>query len=449
MNSEVVNDPVPDSPSVGSLPPPKSLRAIIPLCAGQMLSILGSSMTSFGFGVWVLRETGSIVQYSLLIAIAFLPSIFASPLAGAFVDRIDRKKTLLITDGVAPTSALVLLILLLAGQLSLAWIYPLAFINSLFNAMQFPALGAAITQMVPKEQFGRANGMLSLAQGVGPVLAPIAAGFIFEAGGRRAILFIDAFAYLVSLTLLIFATRIPSLDSLEKTAHVESLRESALYGWFYLRDRPPLMRLLMYFVGINLLLPSAQFLIMPLVLATAGPAQLGVVMTLSLSGALIGGLAASAWGGPRRQLLGVLALTPLLSIGLVLAGLRPWLPQIAFGYFVVFFAAMLINSCSQTIWQKKVAADVQGRVFAMRRLFAHGVHPLAYLVAGPIAQNVFEPAMSHGRLGELLGPVIGAGPGRGLGLFTILLGGCVLLVLFLGLSSPKLLAVERDLPDAN
>jgi hypothetical protein len=85
----------------------------------------------------------------------------------------------------------------------------------------------------------------------------------------------------------------------------------------------------------------------------------------------------------------------------------------------------------------------------MRRLLAHGVHPLAYLVAGPIAQELFEPAMSRGRLGRVLAPLIGGGPGRGLGLFTMLLGAGLLLVLFLGLSSPKLLAVETDLPDAN
>jgi DHA3 family macrolide efflux protein-like MFS transporter len=145
----------------------------------------------------------------------------------------------------------------------------------------------------------------------------------------------------------------------------------------------------------------------------------------------------------------VLWLTPFIALGLILAGLRPWLPLIATGYFVVYFAAIVINSCSQAIWQKKVPADVQGRVFAMRRLLAHGVHPLAYLVSAPIAQKILEPAVSHGRLGEILAPVIGTGPGRGLGLFTMLLGLGVLLVMILGLSSPKLLALETDLPDAN
>jgi hypothetical protein len=100
-------------------------------------------------------------------------------------------------------------------------------------------------------------------------------------------------------------------------------------------------------------------------------------------------------------------------------GLVVWLVASFFGQFFI----PIINGSNQAIWQSKVAPDVQGRVFATRRLIAWLVTPLARLAAGPLADYVFEPAMMpSGSLAAVFGWMVGTGPGAGMGLMFVVVG---------------------------
>jgi hypothetical protein len=227
------------------------------------------------------------------------------------------------------------------------------------------------------------------------------------------------------------------------------MRKEAAFGWRYIRERPGLQGLLMYFAMVNLVLSMVTVLIVPLVLSITNQVVLGQVMTVSSAGLLAGSIVMTITGGPRPYIHGVLGFGLLFGVSLVIVGLRanPWV--VASGLFITMFGAPIINGASQAIWQMKVPPDLQGRVFAVRRMMAQFTTPMGHLLAGPLADHVFRPLlMPQGALAGSVGKVIGVGPGRGIGLLYIVLAILPILTSIWGYSQPRLRQVEQDLPDA-
>jgi hypothetical protein len=129
-------------------------------------------------------------------------------------------------------------------------------------------------------------------------------------------------------------------------------------------------------------------------------------------------------------------------------GLRAYIPLLAVGGFGLMFTTPLMNASSQAIWQAKVAPHVQGRVFAIRRAIAWSTMIAAPLLAAPLADRVFKPAMAvGGTLEPLLGPIFGSGAGRGIGTLVTLVGILSAGVSLLALRNRSIRNVETDLPD--
>jgi hypothetical protein len=165
-------------------------------------------------------------------------------------------------------------------------------------------------------------------------------------------------------------------------------------------------------------------------------------------GGLVGGIALSVWGGPKRRIHGVLTGLILVTVGMLLVGLaqEPIFWVLA-AFFTIFFVP-IINGSSQAIWQTKVAPDVQGRVFAARGMIAQVGAPLAMLIAGPLADRVFEPAMmSEGSWAPTFGWLVGHGPGAGMSLMFVFAGALGILVGCAGYLIPIVRNVEAILPD--
>ena len=185
-------------------------------------------------------------------------------------------------------------------------------------------------------------------------------------------------------------------------------------------------------------------------LSFAEPGVLGTVVAIGAGGGfLVGSLIMTVWGGPRRRVLGVLGPGPLLAVGLVALGLWPSAALIAAGGFIYFVSQPIINGCDQTLWQARVAPEIEGRVFATRCVLEHAAVLLAYLLAGPLADGVFGPLLTaNGPLAGSVGLVLGVGPGRGIGLLLVLLGLTTLLALAWGALSPRVRRLDDELPDA-
>jgi DHA3 family macrolide efflux protein-like MFS transporter len=188
----------------------------------------------------------------------------------------------------------------------------------------------------------------------------------------------------------------------------------------------------------------------PLVLSFSTAAGLGIVQTASGAGMLIGSILLSAWGGPKRRVPGIIGFILLGSCGLLLMGLRPSVVVIAAGFFLLLFSIPLASGPSQALFQSKVAPGVQGRVFAIRMMISRSMMPLAFLLAGPLSDKIFEPLMlSGGRLTQIgLGNLLGAGPGRGTGLIFIIAATILILASLGAFMYKPIRNLEDDLPDA-
>ena len=427
------------------------MRAFLILWLGQVVSQLGSGLTNFALGVWVYQRTGSVTKFALILFFASLPGLLLSPIAGALVDRWNRRRVLILSNCLAAVMSAALLILLWdeARNLLAIWhIYVLVAIFSVATALQWPAFSASITLLVARQHFGRASGLSQMGMAIAQIASPFLGALLLQSVRMRGVLLIDLASFgFAFLTLLMVSIREP--ERVQEAGSSRSLLRESTVGWTYLRERPGLLALLILFAGTNFSLGILQSLLTPLVLSFASSRALGTVLSVAGLGMLAGTLVMGVWGGPRRRVNGIFAGLLMQALVLLAGGWSRSLVLVGAAAFVFLFAMPIINGCSQAIWQIKVPAALQGRVFAVRRMVALSSLPVAYFLAGPLADRVFEPMFAPGGLlTGSVGALIGVGPGRGIGFLFVLLGLLVVAGLFFGWSYQRLRLVEEEVPDA-
>ena len=430
---------------------PEGMTAFGIMSIGQLISMTGTGMTRFAITIFAWQLTGEVTTLALVGFFAFAPAVLLSPIAGAIVDRSNRKLILMLSDLAAVLMTIVVLILFATDQLQIWHLFVTAAFASAFEAFQFPAYSAAITLMLPKDQYARASGIHSLVHSGAMIASPILAGLLIGVIGIGGILVIDIVTFLVAI-LALFVIFIPQPEQSASGEEGQgSIWKESAYGFRYIWRRPSLTGLLTIFFLINFIASFSMVLLSPMILARTGDDQvaLGTVMAVFGLGGLFGGLLLSVWGGPKRRINGVLIGLALSSLlGLTLLGLGQTTLVWAAGAFLLMFFIPIIQGSSQAIWQSKVAPDVQGRVFSVRRLMAQITAPIAFLLAGPLADNFFEPAMQvGGSLESTFGGLVGTGTGAGMSLIfivTALLGTAVSLA---GYLVPVIRNIEDILPD--
>src|SRR3954471_23048078 len=131
------------------------MQAFLIFWSGQLVSLLGTAMSRFALTIWAWQLTGQATALALVAVFSFAPTVIMSPIAGAMVDRLPRKLMMMLSDGAAGVASLCILILYMSGHLQIWHLYVAGAFTGTFEAFQFPAFSAAITTMVPKEQYGR------------------------------------------------------------------------------------------------------------------------------------------------------------------------------------------------------------------------------------------------------------------------------------------------------
>ena len=435
-----------------SQPPTRisGMRGFLIFWLGQLVSLLGTNMSRFALTIWAWELTGQATALALVAIFSFAPAVIISPIAGAMVDRLPRKMMMMLSDAAAGVASLCVLLLFTTGNLQLWHLFVAGAFTGIFESFQFPAFSAAISTMVPKTQYGRANGLLSLAESSATIAAPVLAGFLLASLGIGAILAIDVATCIFAISVLAFVT-VPNpkrTTAIEENKH--KFWQEITFGFRYIWVRPSLLGLQMTFLFSNFLGGIGLILVAPMVLARTANNELSLaaVQTAFGIGGVVGGLILSTWGGPKRRVHGVL-------LGFVWAGLMQlWLGmgQSVWVWSAASFAVMLslpiINGSNQAIWQAKIPQDVQGRVFGARRVFAQISGPLGMAIAGPLADFMLEPAMREGgALTGALGGIFGIGPGAGMGVLVAITGLMSAMVGIAAYTIPAVFHAETRLPD--
>ena len=426
------------------------MRTFIVVWFGQLISTIGSGLTGFALGVWVYQETGSTTLFAMNMLAYAIPNLVVSPFAGALVDRWDRRKIMIMSDTGAGLATLSVAALLVTGNLEIWHVFVATAVSATFTTFQWPAYSATTTLLVPKEQLGRAGGMVQIGEAVSQLLAPAAAGALFVTTGLQGVVLIDFVTFLIAVGTLLLV-RFPQPEATEEGEQSKgSLLSEAVYGWKYIAARSGLLGLLLIFAAFNFFTSLMYPLIAPLILDMASPDVLGYLASIIGVGMLIGTLVMSVWGGPKRRIHGVLFFLFLAGLFTMGFGISASLTVMAISGFFMMLVMPIINGSSQAIWQSKVAPDVQGRVFAIRRMIASSIIPIAYVLAGPLNDKIFKPLLVEGGTlaNTFVGQVLGVGSSRGTGLLFIVIGFLSGLVALSGYLNPRVRNVEDELPDA-
>ena len=422
-------------------------RAFIAITLGQFVSLVGSGMTRFGLGIWVLRETGDTTAYTAMLFFAILPVGLGSIFTGTLIDRWNRRIVMLAGNTVASLSTLVAALLYFGGALEIWHLYIVLTVNGLANAFVMPSMEASVPLLVRRENLGRASGLTQMVTSLEVIIAPAISGVLIVSVGLGIIFVVDFVTFGASVIALAMSV-IPQ-PARDAGRGRGSLLGEFVFGLRYIAERPPFVYLMMFFAISMFLMPGIGYaLSTPLALVFADERAAGLIQSSFGAGAMVSGLLLTAWGGPKRRMDGLLAAGALAGLASVVIGLRESIILMAIGVFFIGVTFMFMFGLNRVIWQVKAAPDVLGRIFSLRVALGMGMMSLGVLAGGPLAQHVFEPLMADGgALAGSVGQLIGVGEGRGIALIYIITGLTLLALVIASALTRSLRRLEDILPD--
>ncbi len=424
-----------------------TLRTFYILIITQTFSMIGSQMTHIALGIRVFQDTGSATPLALVAFFAAFPRIIAPSFAGVLADRWDRRHVMVIADaGQAVCTALLMLSFLL-GQFALWQLYLLAAIGAAFEMFQGPAFQASVTMLVPDAHRDRANAIMQLRNPAAGIVAPMVAGLLFALVGVAGVMAIDLFTFLVAMTIVLLV----HIPRPEETAEGRALRgtvwKEAQVGFRYLWARRPLFLLLLSATLVNFFFNMVGVLFTPYVLSITGSeATLGALMSAMSAGAILGGVIMSIWGGTRPRVHTILPGIAIVGVMFALFGITRAPVLMGLVLFGLMIPLPMINAAFDSVLQVKTPPDVQGRVFAAVTQLAMLLSPVAYLLAGPLADHVFEPAINR-PIWDVVAPLVGRQAGAGMGLMAVFAGLIIAVIGMAFYALPVLRRMEATLPD--
>lgn len=423
------------------------MTRFVAIWAGQLVSMLGSAVTAFGLAVFVYQRTGDIGDLALIAAAAYLPQVVIAPYGGVLADRLDRRRLMIAADTGSALITGVMLWLVSAGDLGPWTATLLVAASASCNAVQWPAYEAALVALVPTPQLGRANGLCELGRGLSQLLAPAIAGALFGVIGLEGIIAIDLASFALGVTPLLFV-RIPrrgvrATGAARSRAWLTDLGEA----WRLIARSPGLVAMLALFSVTSFTFAVVELLLKPLVLAFGTPAELGLVLSSVGGGMVLGSIAMTAWGGPRRRIVGILVFQLVEGGALVLGGARPSVALLVVAALAYGVVIPLTFGCARYVWQVKVPHELQGRVAALRNAIVVLAIPIGYAVAAPLAMLGERLLAPDGALASSAGALIGVGAGRGTALVVILMGVITMASAAVVFGYPRYRHLERELDD--
>lgn len=426
----------------------QNLRTFYTLVLTQTFSLLGSRISGLAVSIWVFAETGNATPLALVAFFGALPMVLASGISGVLADRWDRRYVMVLADAGQAVGTLLLLISFASDSFQLWHLYSVAFIQSLFSVFQGPAFGASITMLIPDEQRDRANAIRQLTDPLSGLIAPAIAAVVYSSVGVTGAILVDLITFVVAV-LVVFSMHIPRPKQTEEGKALQgSVWKEMVGGMRYLYERKSLFYLTLHISLLNFLASGAGILFTPYVLARTDNNELllGTLMSVMNAGAIVGGIGIGVWGGTRPRMKTIVPSIIAVGVFIALIGISRHPVALGATLFVMMLPIPVINTLFSSIIQAKVAPDIQGRVFATLGQISMLLMPVSALLAGPLADQVFEPAVG-GTGWDVVAPLVGDGTGAGMGLIMVLNGSLIVVTSLVVFALPMIRRMESILPD--
>ncbi len=413
----------------------------------QTGSLLGSRMTGIALGLWLFAATGNTAPLLLMAFFNELPGVLAGGIAGVWVDRLPRRRVLLLADAGQAAGSLLLLVSFLSGRFQIWHLYFIVFGQGLFAIFQQPARDAVTTLLVADRHRERANAVQQMAFPLAGVVAPAVTGALYVFIGIAGVILVDLATFLAAVTVLFFL-RLPQP---RPTAEAEAIRGSAwreLGGVLrFLLARRLLFGLLLYMTAVNFLLNGPLELAIPYLLTISGSeAATGLLLSAMSLGAFAGAALIAAWGGTRPRLPTLLGGLLITGVMFLVYGTARTPLLLGLSLFLLMVPLPAANTLLTSILQVKIPPDMQGRVFALVGQMGFLGATLSFLSVGPLVDRVLEPAVDRPAW-ALAAPLVGRQAGSGIGLLLVTTGAVILLLTLPLLLSRRFRGLEASLID--
>ncbi|MGT2906543.1 MFS transporter [Streptococcus dentiloxodontae] len=389
---------------------------------GQLISSIGSGLTSFGLNVYIFERTGSAVACSLVSLCAFFPLVFFTPIFGSIADKFSRWKLMLIGDFFSALCLAAMLTMISLGITNIPAICIWVFLSSCFAAVLDPAYKAAVTDLLTAKEFSKAGGLVQLASSAKYLLSPILAGLIYQFSGITLILLIDMFTFFTTLFTVGFTKKIMAEHQKIDRSKWHVSKDIA-EGYRELTQAKGTKLLLLLSTVITFYVGIIETLIKPMLLELTDSSSLGIILSLSATGMLISSLILGV-KGIKKEYLKALSLSFLvMGITISIIGCLTNLTWIAVVTFLFFLTIPVSNVCLDVLMRCNISRDTQGRDWGLISFISQLGYIVAYAISGALADYIFNPLLfKNGVLANSIGRIVGIGSERGIALMLIICG---------------------------
>lgn len=364
-------------------------KNIILFLTSQTISLFGSSLVQYAIMWYITLETQSGVMMSLSIIFGFVPTFFLAPFAGVWADRYNRKTLIILSDSMIALSTLVLAIVFMMGYHSIGLLFVASAIRSVGAAVQMPAVGAFIPQIVPEEKLTAVNGTNGSIQAMIMLISPMVSGALLTMATIEAIFFIDVVTALVAVFTLLLFLKVPAHEKALQKQTVSYFTDLKL-GFGYISNHSFVKSFFFHCAILFFLITPAAFLT-PLQVTRSFGNDVWRLTAIEISfsvGMMLGGMAMASWGGFKNRVHTMIFSMLVMSVCTLALGLTPifWLYLLLMGLFGIVMP--MFNTPTTVLLQEKVEGDYLGRVFGVMAMISSSMMPLSMILFGPIADLI-------------------------------------------------------------
>ncbi len=390
---------------------------------GELISSIGGGLTTFGLGVYVFSQTGNATSMVLVTLLGFLPSLILSVPAGVLADKYDRRLLMIIGDGCSGLGIVYILICMLNGGATLLQICIGVFISSVFSSLLEPSFKATITDLLTKEEFSKASGLVSLAGSSKYLFSPIIAGFLLSISSINLLLIIDICTFI--FTIIVTAMVRKNIKT-KQVKSMDSLFKGFKEGWNAIYSNKGIFMLILVSALITMFMGILQVLIEPMVLSFTDSKTLGIAETVCASGMLVSSIFLGIYG-IKKKYVKILSIALALSgISMIGMGILENIVMICFFGMFFFFTLPFANNCLDYLVRTNIPDELQGRSWGLIGFISQLGYVFSYSISGIMADS--------------LGTLTNQGVGRGSAYIIQIAGICLIIT---ALSIPTIKKIKK------
>ena len=355
----------------------------------QTISFFGSSLVQYAIMWYITLKTQSGIMMTISIVCGFLPTFFLSPFAGVWADRYNRKTLIILSDCMIAAATLVLAILFYMGYEWLWLLFVMSAIRALGTAVQMPAVGAFLPQLVPEDKLTKVNATNGSIQSLVMLVSPMLSGALLTMAAVETIFFIDVITAAIAVLILTLFLHVPlhaKAQVKQTTSYFSDMRE----GFIYIKNHE-YVKTFFLFCAVFFFLAAPVAFLTPLQVTRSFGNDVwrltAIEITFSL-GMMLGGVIMTIWGGFKNKVHTMTLSSLIIGACTFALGVIPnfWLYLVFMG--LVGIAMPMFNTPSTVLLQEKVEADFMGRVFGVLVMISSTMMPLGMLIFGPAADII-------------------------------------------------------------